>query len=51
MTTSMMQAYLALRGPGADIEDPLLSWIDQQDKKNVKAGESGYVLDRTSRYR
>lgn len=41
MSTSMIQTYLAMRGPGADIDDPLLDWIRMQDEKNLQDGESG----------
>ncbi|KAJ1299924.1 hypothetical protein OPQ81_005365 [Rhizoctonia solani] len=34
-----------MRGPGADVEDPLLSWIGEQDKNNSKAGVSGMFDD------
>lgn len=43
MTTSTMQAYFAMRGPGASIDDPLLKWTQKQDKKNLKDGNPGYV--------
>lgn len=43
MSTSMMQAYIAMRGPGVDIEDPMLKWARKEDKKNHKDGVSGYV--------
>lgn len=41
MSTSMAQAYLAMRGPGADIEDPLLEWIRMQEEKNIQDGQPG----------
>lgn len=44
MSTSMMQAYIAMRGPGTDLEDPLLKWIMTQDKKSLENGVSGFVF-------
>lgn len=43
MSTSMLQAYLAMRGPGVDLEDPLFNWIRMQDEANLEDGDSGYV--------
>lgn len=44
MSTSMMQAYLALKGPGTDADDALLSWIAKQDEEGVEKGSTmGYV--------
>lgn len=43
MSTSMLQAYLAMRGPGVDLEDPLFDWIRTQDETNLEDGDPGYV--------
>lgn len=44
MSTSMIQAYLAMRGPGANVDDPLLSWMRKQDEGNLEGGKLGYVV-------
>lgn len=44
MSTSMMQAYLALKGRGTDESDPLLRWIARQDDDFLEnGGAMGYV--------
>lgn len=39
MSTTMMQAYFAMRGPGADMEDPLINWIGKQEVDKQENGE------------
>lgn len=39
----MMQTYLAMKGPGADIEDPFVKWIDKQEVEKRQEGESTWV--------
>lgn len=44
----MMQAYLFMKGPGTDMEDPLLVWMSKQEEENLEEGECGYVVTRTN---
>lgn len=39
VSTTMMQTYLAMRGPGVDMEDPLLNWIGVQEVGKQQNGE------------
>lgn len=43
VSTTMMQTYLAMKGPGADMDDPLVKWIDKQEVEKRQEGESTWV--------
>lgn len=38
-----MQAYLAMKGPGADMQDPLVNWIGKQEVDKQENGEPTWV--------
>lgn len=39
----MMQAYLFMKGPGTDMEDPLMTWISEQEDEDQEHRERGSV--------
>ncbi|KAK7748020.1 hypothetical protein SLS53_001272 [Cytospora paraplurivora] len=45
VSTTMMQAYLAMKGPGADMEDPLVKWIEKQEVEQRQEGGSTLLGD------
>lgn len=35
----MMQTYFAMKGPGVDMEDPLVKWVGKQELERQANGE------------
>lgn len=44
MSTSMVQAYLVMKGPGADMEDPLMAWISKREGEALEDRNHGFVI-------
>lgn len=40
----MVQAYLVMKGPGADMEDPLMAWISEQEDDDLEDRDYGFVI-------
>ncbi|KUI57683.1 hypothetical protein VP1G_05007 [Cytospora mali] len=40
MSTTMMQVYFAMKGPGVDMEDPLVNWIGKHEVDKQQNGEA-----------
>lgn len=39
----MMQAYVFMKGPGTDMEDPLMAWISEQEGEDQEGRDQGSV--------
>lgn len=39
VSTTMVQTYFAMKGPGTDMEDPLVKWIGRQELHRQENGE------------
>lgn len=40
----MMQAYLLMKGPGTDMDDPFMAWISEQEDEGQEHRDRGSVI-------